>query len=63
MAKVFTINGKGDTDELLRLKAFEEIDGLETAELTRLAELKNHPKARGFLKTTIAFKIAMAFFK
>lgn len=61
MAKILTIEGKSNTDELLRLDALEKISDLDTNELVRLAELKEHPKARTFLKTSLAFSMLKGF--
>lgn len=61
MAKTLEIKGTNDKDETLRLEAYKKLDDLNTAELQRLVELKENPKARGFLKTSFSFGILKGY--
>lgn len=57
MAKIITIQGSNNADELKRLAAFEELNELPTEVLARLAELSQNQKALSFLKTSLQFGI------
>lgn len=61
MAKLLTIQGANNPDELKRLAAFEELNELPTEVLSRLSELSKNQKALSFLKTSLQFGILKGF--
>lgn len=61
MAKILTIQGSNNPDELKRLAALEELNELPTEVLIRLSDLAKNPKALGFLKTSLQFGILKGF--
>lgn len=61
MAKMLTIQGANNPDELKRLAALETLNELPTEVLGRLAELSQNEKAVGFFKTTFQYAILKGF--
>lgn len=61
MAKIFTVQGANNPDELKRLAALEQLNELPTEVLGRLAELSQNEKAVGFFKTNFQYAILKGF--
>lgn len=63
MAKIITIQGANQADELKRAACFEILNEQETTVLERLAKLSENPKAVSYLKSPILFGVLEGFLK
>jgi len=63
MAKIVTIQGANNTDELERFTAMEKLNELPTQVLTRVASLSQNAKAQKYFSSGILFETVKAFLK
>lgn len=63
MAKIVTVQGANNNDELTRLAALEQLNELDTIVLTRLSELSKSQKANNYFKNGILFETVKSFLK
>lgn len=63
MAKIVTVQGANNSDELERYAALEQLNELPTAVLVRLAQVSKSEKAIKYFKNGILFETVKAFLK